>query len=123
MNNAPTIPHRSLSADTDLRSNAPETPPKGYIIAHINVADLQRYALYKDVDEDAFTRFGGRFIIRGGEQHCLVGALKSRTIVIEFENLQVAMDCYNSLENQSAKAVRLAFSTADAVIVEGFYEP
>ncbi len=123
MNASRQFPPSSLAADTGPQSNHPDHPPKGYIIAHINVTDLQRYALYKDIEEDAFTRFGGKFIIRGGEQHSLVGALKTRTIVIEFESLQVAMDCYNSLENQSAKAVRLAFSTADAVIVEGFSEP
>lgn len=107
-----------LSRHSDPEKADPR-PPKGYIIAHIAVADLQRYAMYRDVDDDAFARFGGKFIVRGGEQHTLVGAVKARTIVVEFETLQVAMDCYNSIENQSAKAVRLAFATADAVIVEG----
>lgn len=105
-------------------SDNTEGPPrKSYIIAHIDVADLQRYALYQDADEDAFARFGGRFIVRGGAQQALVGALKTRTVVIEFESVQVAMDCYTSIENQSAKSIRLAFATADAVIVEGFSDP
>jgi uncharacterized protein (DUF1330 family) len=114
---------RRQTADNRKLADSRERPQKGYLIAHIDVADLQRYALYADVDEDAFTRYGGRFIVRGGEQHPLVGNLKTRTIVVEFESLQVAMDCYNSLENQSAKSIRLAFATADAVIVEGSSDP
>lgn len=100
-------------------SKSADPPQKGYLIAHINVTDLRRYSLYQDVDEDAFVRFGGRYLVRGGEQHSLVGNLKTRTVVVEFESLQVAMDCYNSLENQGAKAIRLSFACADAVMVEG----
>lgn len=100
-----------------------DQPLKGYLIAHIDVADLRRYALYHDVDEDAFARFGGRYIVRGGEQHSLIGSLKTRTVVVEFESLQVAMDCYNSMENQAAKSIRLSFASADAVIVEGCEDP
>lgn len=114
------FPTRQQQTDAHNRAEIPNRPKKGYLIAHIDVADPQRYALYHDVDEDAFTRFGGRFIVRGGEQHVLLGKLKTRTIVVEFESAQVAMDCYNSLENQTAKSIRLSLATADAVIVEGF---
>jgi uncharacterized protein (DUF1330 family) len=117
------FPTRPEMADGRKTTNLSDAPQKGYLIAHIDVSDLRRYALYADVDEDAFTRYGGRFIVRGGEQHSLVGKLKTRTIVVEFESLQVAMDCYNSLENQSAKSIRLAFATADAVMVEGHSDP
>ena len=112
-----TLPHAGndpSAVQTRLR------PQKAYLIAHIEVTDAQRYALYQDIDDDAFSRYGGRFIVRGGMQNALIGNLKTRTIVVEFESMSVAMECYNSLENQSAKAVRLAFAAADAVIVEGY---
>ena len=123
MNKVNQFPSRTQSAASRSAKDAPITPQKAYLIAHIDVADAQRYALYHDIDDDAFTRYGGRFIVRGGTQHALIGTLKTRTIVVEFESLAVAMQCYNSLENQSAKAVRLSLSTADAVIVEGYSEP
>ena len=97
-------------------------PKKAYLIAHIDVSDPQRYALYQEVDYDAFARYGGRFIVRGGVQQPLVGQLKSRTIVIEFDTLQAARAFYHSDENQSAKSIRLSFASADAVIVEGCAE-
>lgn len=112
----------ALNHDHSGADGAADCPPKAYLIAHIEVTDAQRYALYEDIDDDAFTRYGGRFIVRGGTQTLLVGSLKTRTVVIEFQNLQVAMACFDSLENQAAKAVRLSLSKADAVVVEGYIE-
>ena len=116
----PTIDNQSGSHRAAPQTE--DTPKKAYLIAHIDVSDPQRYALYQDVDDDAFARYGGRFIVRGGAQQTLVGQVKNRTIVIEFENLQAAQDFYSSKENQGAKSVRLAFASADAVIVEGFID-
>jgi uncharacterized protein (DUF1330 family) len=93
---------------------------KAYLIAHIEVADLQRYALYDEAEDDAFARYGGRFLVRGGQQHTLTGQLKTRTIVIEFENIEAAMGFYSSMENQGAKSMRLAIASADAIIVQGY---
>lgn len=99
----------------------PATPPKkGYWIAHIDVSDPQRYALYSDVYEDAFVRYGARYVVRGGNQHLREGEVKSRTVVVEFESLQAAVDCYESFEGQQAKALRTTFACSDLVIVEGF---
>lgn len=107
-----------LVSDQDA-SSMPMAAPKAYIIAHIEITDAQRYGLYGDVEEDAFARYGGRYLIRGGQQHSLVGRLHSRTIVIEFADMQSAQGFYQSLENQAAKSLRLAFAKADAILVEG----
>lgn len=107
--------------DQDTVTKAVDKPPqKAYLIAHVEVTDAQRYGLCEDIEEDAFARYGGRFLVRGGVQTPLIGNLKTRTVVIEFDSLAAAVDCYHSPENQSAKAVRLSFAAADAVIVEGY---
>lgn len=99
----------------------PATPPKkGYWIAHIDVSDPQRYALYGDVYDDAFVRYGARYVVRGGDQYLREGEVKSRTVVVEFDSLQAAVDCYESFEGQQAKALRTPFAQSDLVIVEGF---
>ncbi len=100
-------------------SRAKARPAKGYWIAHINIDDPVRYQLYNDINDDAFARYGGRYIVRGGDQHVLEGAVKSRTVIVEFENLQTALDCYYSVENQTAVALRKAVSRGDLVIVAG----
>ena len=43
----------------------------------------------------------------------------ARNVVIEFDSLQDALDCYNSPEYQAAKANRKDAGIADIVIVEG----
>ena len=108
---------------TKSQQDSPKTASptkKGYWIAHIDVSDPQRYALYGDVYEVAFTNYGARYIVRGGSQHLLEGEVKSRTVVVEFESLQSAVDCYESFEAQQAKALRTPFACSDLVIVEGY---
>ena len=120
MNDHIRLAPRQPSASDHAASTTPRAPQKGYWIAHINIADEHRYAIYGDVYEDVFTNYGARYVIRGGSQHVLEGTVKHRTVVVEFESLAVAMECYNSFEGQQAKALRTAFSEGDLVIVEGF---
>lgn len=112
------VPHPKKAADHRHETSVNATQ-KGYWVAHIDVVDPQRYALYGDVYVDVFTNYGARYVVRGGCQHVLEGTVKSRTVVVEFESLATALDCYNSFEGQQAKALRTAFSTGDLVIVEG----
>ncbi len=113
------VPRPQKNGDKS-RSDSPNPPKKGYWIAHIDVADPHRYALYGDVYDDVFTLYGARYVVRGGQQLVFEGVVKSRTVVVEFESLSIAIDCYKSFEGQQAKALRTAFSIGDLVIVEGF---
>jgi uncharacterized protein (DUF1330 family) len=58
--------------------------------------------------------------VRGGPQEVVEGNLRPRSVVIEFPSLKAATDCYNSIEYQAAKALRLPVSSADICIVEGW---
>lgn len=119
MNDIVWLVPRPPEAKGQRKSNTTGFPKKGYWVAHIDVADAHRYALYGDVYDDVFANYGARYIVRGGDQHVFEGTVKSRTVVVEFESLTVAIDCYNSFEGQQAKALRTAFSQGDLVIVEG----
>lgn len=121
MDNIRHLPNPGQKSSND-NENLRVVAQKGYIIAHLTVTDPQRYAQYQDIDEDALARFGGRYLVRGGRKQTLLGQLKDRTVVIEFDSMRTAVDFYESLENQSAKSVRLAYSCADAVVVEGYVE-
>ena len=39
---------------------------KGYWIGHISVTDPEMYEEYKSANAVAFSKYGGRFIVRGG---------------------------------------------------------
>lgn len=94
--------------------------PKAYWVAHVDVADPEIYARYREANAVAFAKYGARFIVRGAPQVVREGQSRARTVVIEFPSLQAATDCFHSPEYQAAKAIRDPISTADLVIVEGY---
>lgn len=94
--------------------------PKAYWIAHVDVDDPEGYETYRAANAAPFAKYGARFIVRGGEQEIREGACRSRTVVIEFDDLATATACYESAEYQAAKALRDPIATGDLVIVEGY---
>lgn len=97
--------------------------PKGYWIAHVDVADAERYKDYVAANAAAFAKYGARFLTRGGRHEVVEGQARARHVVIEFPSLQAAQDCWNSPEYRRAWAIRQPVSTADVVIVEGYDGP
>lgn len=93
--------------------------PKGYWIAHVTVTDAERYKGYAAAGPQAFQKYGGRILARGGAFQQMEGEGHSRNVVIEFPSLQAAVDCYNSVEYQAAKAMRHGAGIANIVLVEG----
>lgn len=93
---------------------------KAYWIAHITVTDPAAYDLYRAANAAPFARFGAKFLVRAGAQIVVEGNLRSRSVVIEFPNLQAATDCYHSPEYQAAMALRINASAGDVCIIEGW---
>lgn len=94
--------------------------PKAYWIGHVTVDDPDVYQDYRAANAAAFSRFGGRFLVRGGRQEVVEGALRPRAVVIEFPDLASARACYRSPEYQAALKLRQPVSLADLCIVEGW---
>ncbi|MFT3664967.1 DUF1330 domain-containing protein [Piscinibacter sp.] len=97
--------------------------PKAYWIAHVDVADAERYKDYVAAGAAAFAKYGARFLARGGRFESLEGASRQRNVVIEFPSYQAALDCWNSPEYRHARAIRQPVSQADLIIVEGYEGP
>lgn len=93
--------------------------PKAYWVAHVDVNDPVAYENYKAANAVAFAKYGAKFIVRGGKQAIREGQSRARTVVLEFQDYDTAMACYNSPEYQKALAIRKDISTGDLVIVEG----
>lgn len=94
--------------------------PKGYWIAQVDVSDFETYKTYIAANAIPFAEFGGRFLVRGGTREVPEGAVRARTVVIEFPSYAEALSCYNSPRYQAAKALRDPVSTSDLVIIEGY---
>ena len=94
--------------------------PKAYWIAHITVDDLDAYQAYRAQVPGIIAAYDGIFLVRGGTQTVVEGAIRPRSVIIEFPSLQAATDCYSSKEYQSAKKLRTEVSIGDICIVEGW---
>ena len=93
---------------------------KGYWIARVDVHNEEGYKAYAQANPAIFGKFGGKFVVRGGKYKAVEGHSRSRNVVIEFTDYDTAMACYNSPEYQENIKRRVANSTGELVIVEGF---
>ncbi|MCW1956663.1 DUF1330 domain-containing protein [uncultured Lentibacter sp.] len=93
---------------------------KAYWVAHVDVSDPQAYEKYKAANAGPFAEFGARFLVRGGDQEVREGAVRSRTVVIEFPSYEAARACYDSPAYQAAFDIRKEVSIGDMVIVQGY---
>lgn len=93
--------------------------PKGYWIARVDVRDPEAYKDYVAAAKLAFDRFGARMLARGGACEQVEGQGRGRNVILEFDSLQAAHDCYHSPEYQAAKAIRQQFADGEIVLVEG----
>jgi uncharacterized protein (DUF1330 family) len=79
--------------------------PKGYWIARVDIRDAERYKDYVAAAKLAFDRFGAKFLARGGEHEVAEGPGRARNVIIEFDSLATARECYHSPEYQVAAAL------------------
>jgi uncharacterized protein (DUF1330 family) len=91
-----------------------------YMITKINVTNWDRYREYTNASPGAVAKFGGRFIVRGGETITLEGPEEtSRIVVLEFPSLEKAKEFYYSEEYQTAKRIREGAATVLSFAVAG----
>jgi len=96
---------------------------KGYWIPHIDVRDGEGYKAYMAATPSAHAKYQGVALVRGGRMEVVEGRARARVVLREFPDYAAALACYRSPEYQSARPLRLANSTGDFVIVEGYDGP
>ena len=82
-------------------------------------SDKENYSEYVRLDTPIIEDFGGKFLVRGGQNTTPEAPQKDRHVVVEFPDYQTAMACYQSEAYQAAAAIRMANSDSDIVIIEG----
>jgi uncharacterized protein (DUF1330 family) len=91
-----------------------------YIVVDIDVHDAPGLEEYRRQVPATVTKFGGRFIVRGGSFQVLEGAWQpKRLVLLEFPSVEQARRWYDSEEYRPLKAMRLKASTANLVLVDG----
>ena len=96
---------------------------KGYWVGHVTVTDPKAYKSYVAANERAFSKYGARFLVRGGQYASVEGMARQRHVVIEFPSYEAALACYHSPEYQEALRLRELASEADIIVVEGYDGP
>jgi uncharacterized protein (DUF1330 family) len=96
---------------------------KGYWVAHVDVTDPEAYKAYVAANGKAFSKYGARFLVRGGRFECKEGSARARNVVLEFKDFETALACYNSPEYAQAMQYRLTASLGDVIIIEGYDGP
>jgi uncharacterized protein (DUF1330 family) len=92
---------------------------KGYWIARVDVRDQGEYKKYVEGTAVAFAKYGAKFLARGGRSEAMEGVSRARNVIIEFESVERAVECYRSPEYQAARAFRAPAADGEIVIVEG----
>jgi uncharacterized protein (DUF1330 family) len=96
---------------------------KGYWIATLDVKDQAAYDEYRKRNALAFSRFGGKFLVRGGAFHNVLGNARQHNVVIEFPSHEAAIACYRSPEYQDAVQFLKDGCEADLIIIGGYDGP
>ncbi|MCE5326100.1 MAG: DUF1330 domain-containing protein [Planctomycetaceae bacterium] len=91
-----------------------------YLIAFVDVTDPQRYARYTAVTPGIIKKFGGRFLVRGGEVRTAEGPPETRRlVVIEFDSMQRVQSFYDSPEYQQARLLRVDAAIGTLLLAAG----
>jgi uncharacterized protein (DUF1330 family) len=91
-----------------------------YVIVQVDVKDPVRYEDYKAMVPPSLAKFGGRFLVRGGQTHTMEGTWSPRRlVVVEFPSVEQAKAWWASPEYAEARALRQATSESQLLIAEG----
>ena len=92
----------------------------GYVIAQIEVTNLEKYKEYVAKVSDIVKKYGGEYLVRGGEYKVMEGKSPySRNVLIKFPTYEKALEWYNSEEYKPVRQIRLDNSVGNFIIVKG----
>jgi uncharacterized protein (DUF1330 family) len=91
-----------------------------YMIADIDVHDMDTYKEYASLVPATLEPFGGRFLVRGGDHEPVEGDWRpGRLVVLEFPSADHARRWYTSEAYTAAMPIRHRASTGSIVLVQG----
>ena len=92
----------------------------GFAIFNIEIKKPEEYKEYVDKVKPIAEKFGGEYIVRGGETTIVEGNWTYPiTVVIKFPSYEKALEWYSSEEYQPIKQIRLENAVANGIIIRG----
>lgn len=91
-----------------------------YVLAEIEVTNPEGYKEYTQQVPATITKYGGRFLVRGGAVEALEGDWpQRRRVLIEFDSMEAARKWWNSPEYEKPMGMRRANSSGRLLLLEG----
>jgi len=91
-----------------------------YFIVDNEVIDPAAFEEYRKQVPGTVEKYGGRFLVRGGQMQALEGDWTPKRIVVtEFPSIEQARRWYDSEEYRPLKVLRLRTARGSVVLVEG----
>jgi uncharacterized protein (DUF1330 family) len=91
-----------------------------YVISEVEPRDAALFARYRAMAPATIERYGGRYIVRGGEADVVEGGPPAKTIVIvAFPSMAQAREWYRSPEYAACLKVRADALERRLIFVEG----
>jgi len=92
-------------------------------LGHIDVKEPEGYEASIAAEMPAFSRFGGRYLVRDGAFEQVEGSVRSVTVLIAFPSYAAALACHGSPEYKAATALRTGKADIDLIACEGYDGP
>lgn len=97
---------------------------KGYLFANIEIRDPEAFDRYRRDVAPLIARFGGRYLVRGGEVRELEGQLGlKRVVILEFPSMAAATAFYESEDYRPLLALRAASTASSVALIAGYVPP
>ena len=92
----------------------------GFVIFNIEIKKPEEYKKYVEKVTPIAKKFGGEYIVRGGEAKVIEGVWTyPRTIIIKFPSYEKSVEWYSSEEYKPIKQIRLDNSVSNGIIIKG----
>jgi uncharacterized protein (DUF1330 family) len=93
---------------------------RGYIIAKVNITNIEQYQQYMKATPSTISKYGGKIIVRGGEISTLEGdPVNERIVIIEFPSSEMAKTWYDSVEYQNTRKLREGAAEVSFIAING----
>ena len=91
-----------------------------YVVVDLEVTDPETYERYRTAVPDLVKKYGGRYLVRGGDVEVLEGDWQPRRFVIlEFPSMDDLKKFYDADDYRDLKAARIAATDGNLIAVEG----
>jgi len=91
-----------------------------YLIANIEIKDVEKIKNYLTSTPEILRKYSGRFLVRGGQSLVVEGKWNpKRLVVVEFDSFEKAKMFWNSEAYEPLKKLRQSSADTEMIIVDG----